>query len=50
METEDYLALFYPFDQLDVVKQGVESRWSVSGDNMMMALTMTFINEPMAKP
>lgn len=36
METEDYLALFYPFDQLDVVKQGVESRWSVSGDNMMM--------------
>ena len=49
METEDYLALFYPFDQLDVVKQGVESRWSVSGDNMMMALTMTFINEPMAK-
>ena len=25
METEDYLALFYPFDQLDVVKQGVES-------------------------
>ena len=32
METEDYLALFYPFDQLDVVKQGVESSWSVSGD------------------
>ena len=25
METEDYLALFYPFDQLDVVKRGVES-------------------------
>ena len=21
METEDYLALFYPFDQLDVVKK-----------------------------
>ena len=49
METEDYLALFYPFDQLDLVKKGIESRWSVSGDNMMVALTMTFINEPMAK-
>ena len=42
METEDYLALFYPFDQLDVVKHGVESSWSVSGDRTMVALTMTF--------
>ena len=49
METEDYLALFYPFDQLDLVKKGIESRWSVSGDNMMVALTMTFASEPMAK-
>ena len=49
METEDYLALFYPFDQLDVVKQGVESSWSVSGDRTMVALTMTFADEPMAK-
>ena len=29
METEDYLALFYPFDQLDVVKKGVESDLSL---------------------
>ena len=49
METEDYLAIFYPFDQLDLVKKGIESRWSVSGDNMMVALTMTFASEPMAK-
>ena len=49
METEDYLALFYPFDKLDVVKKGVESSWNVSGDNMMIALTMTFMDEPMAK-
>ena len=33
MATEDYLALFYPFDELDVVKKGVESSWNVSGDN-----------------
>ncbi|OUN90628.1 hypothetical protein B5F98_12465 [Pseudoflavonifractor sp. An44] len=49
METEDYLALFYPFEQLDVVKQGVESDWTVSGDRTMIALTMTFADEPMAK-
>ncbi len=49
METEDYLALFYPFDQLDLVKKGIESRWSVSGDRTMVALTMTFAGEPMAK-
>ena len=49
MATEDYLALFYPFDKLDVVKKGVESSWNVSGDNMMIALTMTFMEEPMAK-
>ena len=39
----------YPFDKLDVVKKGVESSWNVSGDNMMIALTMTFMDEPMAK-
>ena len=49
METEDYLALFYPFDQLDLVKKGIESNWSVSGDRTMVALTMTFADEPMAK-
>ena len=49
METQDYLALFYPFDKLDVVKQGVESDWTVSGDRTMIALTMTFADEPMAK-
>ena len=49
METEDYLALFYPFDKLDVVKKGVESNWNVSGDRTMIALTMTFMEEPMAK-
>ncbi len=49
LSTEKYLSLFYPFDQLDVVKKGVESSWSVSGDRAMIALTMTFMDEPMAK-
>lgn len=49
MSTEDYLSLFFPFEKLDVVKRGVESCWSVPGDRMMMALTMTFSDEPMAK-
>ena len=49
METEDYLSLFFPFEKLDLVKKGVESSWSVEGDRMMVALTMTFSDEPMAK-
>ena len=49
MSTEDYLSLFFPFEKLDMVKQGVESCWGVSEDRAMMALTMTFTDEPMAK-
>ena len=49
MSTEDYLSAFFPFESLNVVKQGVESCWSVSEDRAMMALTMTFADEPMAK-
>ena len=41
MSTEAYLALFFPFDKLDVVKRSVESLWNIEGDNMMMALAMT---------
>ena len=36
-------------DKLDVVKKGVESDWTVSNDRTMIALTMTFADEPMAK-
>ena len=49
MDTDRYLTLFYPFDRLDLVKQGIESSWKVSGDRTMIALTMTFMDEPMAK-
>ena len=49
MAADKYLSLFYPFDQLDVVKKGIESTWNVSGDRTMIALTMTFMDEPMAK-
>ena len=49
MATDQYLSLFYPFDHLDVVKKGIESTWSVSDDRTMIALTMTFMDEPMAK-
>ena len=49
MGTDRYLALFYPFDQLDLVKRGIESAWKVSGGRTMVALTMTFMDEPMAK-
>ena len=49
MGTDRYLALFYPFDQLDLVKREIESAWKVSEDRTMVALTMTFMDEPMAK-
>ena len=49
MRTEDYLALFFPFESLDVVKNGVSSGWNLSGDRASLALTMTFMEEPMAK-
>ena len=35
MATDKYLSLFYPFDQLDLVKKGIESTWNVSGDRTM---------------
>ena len=49
MATDQYLSLFYPFDQLDLVKKGITSTWNVSGDRTIIALTMTFMDEPMAK-
>ena len=44
MSTEEYLALFFPFDKLDVVKRSVESLWNIEGDNMMMALAPMAVN------
>ena len=49
MAPDKDLSLSYPFDQLDLVKKGIESTWNVSGDRTMIALTMTFMDEPMAK-
>lgn len=48
MQTEDYLELFFPFEKLDVIKRGVESAWNINQDRKMMALAMTFSDQPMA--
>ena len=48
MPTEKYLELFYPFDQLDLVKKGIESGWNISKDKTMQALALTFSEQPMA--
>lgn len=48
MQTDDYLELFYPFDKLDLIKRGVESAWNINEDRMMIALAMTFSDQPMA--
>ena len=51
MSTEDYLSLFFPFEQLDFHKHGIESSWNFDSrntDRKMIALAMTFSNEPQA--
>ncbi len=48
MRTKDFLKLFFPFDALDVVKKGIESGWNVNQDRAMIALAMTFSDQPMA--
>ena len=48
MPTEKYLDLFYPFDQLDLVKKGIESKWNINKDKTMQALALTFSEQPMA--
>lgn len=49
MAVMDYTALFFPFEKPDFKKSKNESTFSVSGDREMLALTMTFGNDPMAK-
>ena len=48
MATEKYLNLFYPFDQLDLVKKGIESGWKINKDKTMQVLALTFSEQPMA--
>ena len=47
MATEEYLSYFFPFDRLDFVQRGVESRWNVS-EPSMIALTMAMGSRPQA--
>ena len=48
MPTQDYLALFFPFEKLDIQKKGTESRWNLTGDRAMMALALTMQDAPQA--
>ena len=48
LSTKDYLHLFFPFHNPDVVKRGVESMWNIQNDRVMMALAMTMSDKPMA--
>jgi hypothetical protein len=48
LSTERYIANFFPFEQPDFKKHGIESRWDVSGDRDMLALAMTFSDKPLA--
>lgn len=48
LSTEDFIVNFYPFEQPDFKKKGMESAWNISGDRTMMALAMTFSNKTLA--
>ncbi len=48
MSTQDYLALFFPFEKLDIQKKGMESRWDLTVDRAMMSLALTMQNAPQA--
>ena len=49
MSTKDYLHLFFPFHNPDVVKRGVESMWNIQNDRVMMALAMTDSETPVKR-
>ena len=48
MLVENYTALFFPFDQPDMLFTESGVQWDISGDRDMMALAMTMTNKPMA--
>ena len=48
MPTQDYLALFFPFEKLDIQKKGTKSQWNLTGDRAMMALALTMQDAPQA--
>ena len=48
MSTQDYISLYFPFGKPDFYKDEKTARWNVSGEREIMALAMTFSNEPTA--
>ena len=48
LSTDEYLSYFFPFEKLDFDKTGKESVWNIGSDKGMMALALTFMDEPQA--
>ena len=48
MDTMAYLSLFFPFEKPEIAKRGVESLWNITDDREMIALAMTFGDQPTA--
>ena len=48
MNTNDYVALFFPFSKPDFQKDERTAQWHVANDKKMMALMMTFVDASMA--
>ena len=48
MSTQDYIAIFFPFNKPDFYKDERTAQWNVADDRDMMALMMTFVDDSMA--
>jgi len=46
MQNDAYLELSFPFEKLNVIKNGIESQWSVYDDRKMQTLTLAFSDSP----
>ncbi len=46
LRTEAYLALFFPFNKLDIIRHGVELLWNIQNDRAMMSLAMSMNDKP----
>jgi len=48
MAVDEYAAQFFPFDKPDFKKNQDEVRWDVDGESEMLALALTFQDQPLA--
>ena len=46
LPTEEYFSYFFPFEKLNIEKQGIHYDWNIGVGNDMKALALTFADQP----